>query len=422
MNPETNTIKNMTGLFKEVYGTSITKLVPECAIITKKIPFREEEKLGNVYHQPLLVTSENGITYAGNRPGKIKLNSSSSASLVDAKIDSSTTYIRGQLSYDLAARACAGGKKSFAKATDLLVENMVESLAKRLELSFLYGRSGLGVIEKVEPSESVDNGEEAVKVTLTKASWSHLWGGLENAELDTYSGQNKMASNVAINTIDMDGHSLVLTGTDKDLKALSADQHIYFRGSFQNEFMGLDGILASRGMLFDVDTRKYSVFRANHYAVNGPLSLAHILTAVNRGVARGLNEKVTCLINPERFTTLAVNEAALRRYDGTKEASNGFETIKFYSSNGEIEIMPHPFVKMGDSFILPLKRLKRIGVSDITMNLPGTPGEIFLHVPDMTCYEMRAYYEQALFIDQPAKCIKLTGITDPKFEEENRVA
>jgi hypothetical protein len=406
-NSQVNVGENLDGMFKEVYGDSLQRLVPECAILTKMIPFSEADKLGNQYHQPFMVTTENGITYAGNRPGVVRLNESVAASQVEAKVDSSVVYLRSQMSYDLAARAI-GGKKAFAKATELMVDNMVESLAKRQEISLLYGGSGLATIESKEVSGSAAN------VKITSESWSHMWGGMENAQLDAYYNDRKIANlrgPLIIQSVDIDNRSLMLSGDPADLDQLVPDQKLYFRGAFEKEMVGIDGIISNRGRLFDLDSGKYSVLKSNLYSYSGPLTLANILSAVNKAVARGLNEKVTCFINPENFTGLALNEAALRRYDGSKEASNGFESIKFYASNGEIEIASHPFVKMGDAFILPPKQFKRIGVSDITMNLPGTDGKLFLNIPDLTCYELRAYYDLAVF-GLPNKCVKMTRIPD----------
>jgi len=36
-----NTTSTLTGLFKEVYGDDITKLLPEVAKLQKRVPFKE---------------------------------------------------------------------------------------------------------------------------------------------------------------------------------------------------------------------------------------------------------------------------------------------------------------------------------------------------------------------------------------------
>src|SRR6185312_13797854 len=168
-----NTMRNLDGLYKQVYADGIEKLMPECSIITKSVPFRESEKLGDKYHQPVLLTGEQGVNVAKSGSGKIRLNGSVAASMKDAQIEGSTYYIRGQLSYDAAARAI-GSKKAFAKATDLLVENMVESLTKRLEIAFLYGQSGLGKVDSVKVDQASAN---TANVVINSLTWTAgIWG------------------------------------------------------------------------------------------------------------------------------------------------------------------------------------------------------------------------------------------------------
>jgi len=404
-----NTMKTLDGLYKQVYAAGVEKLIPECSIITKAVPFRESERLGDKYHQPVLLTGEQGVTVAKSGSGKVRLNGSVAASMKDAQIEGSTYYIRGQLTYDAAARAI-GSKKAFAKATDLLVENMVESLTKRLEIAYLYGGSGLAKVEKIVIDADSPN---TATLFIQSLSWTAgIWGGLENSEFDIYDGFSKVNSNspLILSTVDVDNRALTFTGNAADLSGIKQGQSIYFKGAYGQEFYGFDAIFQNAGQIFNIDASKYALWKSSVYPVNGQLSLAAILSATNRAVARGLNEKVTCYINPEKFTPLSVNESALRRHGGEKDVSNGSESIKFYSSNGEIEIVPHPFVKWGDAFILPLKRVKRVGATDVTFNMPGRGDEIFLHIQEETCYEMRAMADQAIFVEQPAKCVKMTGI------------
>jgi hypothetical protein len=74
--------------------------------------------------------------------------------------------------------------------------------------------------------------------------------------------------------------------------------------------------------------------------------------------------------------------------------------------------MSHAMVKEGEGFIFPKKRLKRVGAADLSFKTPGRADEIFLHLPDKNAYELRIYGNQALFCEAPAKCVKLTGITN----------
>ena len=231
-----NTMKNLDGMYKQVYADGIEKLIPECSIITKAVPFRETERLGDKYHQPVLLTGEQGITVAKSGSGKVRLNGSVAASMKDAQIEGATYYIRGQLAYDAAARATSS-KKDFAKATDLLVENMVESLTKRLEICFLYGGSGLAQVESV--SKIDPNNPNTAVLTIQSLTWSAgIWGGLENTEFDLYDGANKVNATapIVLSVIDIDHRALTFTGNASDLAAIKQGQSLYFKGAYGQEF------------------------------------------------------------------------------------------------------------------------------------------------------------------------------------------
>jgi len=50
------TIKSqLEGLYKEVYSQGVNDLIPDNAVMIKKIPFRDSEKLGDVFHEPLIL-------------------------------------------------------------------------------------------------------------------------------------------------------------------------------------------------------------------------------------------------------------------------------------------------------------------------------------------------------------------------------
>ena len=48
----TNTISTLDGLFKEVYGSSTVNLLPDFAILQRKVPFRPSERIGEGFAIP----------------------------------------------------------------------------------------------------------------------------------------------------------------------------------------------------------------------------------------------------------------------------------------------------------------------------------------------------------------------------------
>jgi hypothetical protein len=127
----------------------------------------------------------------------------------------------------------------------------------------------------------------------------------------------------------------------------------------------------------------------------------------------GLMEEVNVYVNTYSWTDLNNDTAALRRFaESTKQSVDlGTQKITFYGANGVMKLVPHPMVKAGEAFALPVKRAKRIGSSDVTFQLPDMPqGQFFRHLADSAGIELRNYFDQALIITTPAKCVKFTGI------------
>jgi hypothetical protein len=406
-----------------VYGDEIVKLIPDSSKIQKIVPFVPRDKeTGNKYHSPVILSNEHGIAYAAFDGGAFPLSKSVSMTMKDAQITGSQMCLRSSLSYDAAARA-SNSKKAFVKGTDLLVENMVDSMSKRLEVAMIYGASPTGL---ATVTCGTSDGTTVI-ATVSAASFAYgIWAGMENAEVVL-----KVSSTIygpyAISAINFDNRTLSLilgtsltsaqagavSGALSSIASQTAT--VYFSGAPSNEMAGLDAIISNTGSLFNIDAAVYSLWRGNSVTVSGQLSLGKILSGVSKAVQKGLNEKVVCVVNPDTWANLATDLAALRKFDSSydsKEGDNGFESLKYYGQNGEIEILPHSCVKAGDCFIFPPKRAKRIGAQEISFKTPGREDEIFLHLGDSAGFELRSYTDQALFIETPARTVKISGFTN----------
>lgn len=58
-----NNVTTLNGLFKEVYSERIKDLVPDGVSLYNDINFEESKKLGNTYHQPVILSQEHGKQY-----------------------------------------------------------------------------------------------------------------------------------------------------------------------------------------------------------------------------------------------------------------------------------------------------------------------------------------------------------------------
>jgi hypothetical protein len=413
----------LSGLFKEVYADRIEQLVPDVAKIVKLIPFVERDKEeGNKYHQPVILSNEHGITYAAAGAGAFALNNAIAMNMGDAQVQGSQMLLRAAMSYDAAAKA-SNSRKAFVKATELIVENMMESMTKRLEVAMLYGGSttGLGTV-----ASSANASGTSTVITVTTSQWATgIWAGMENAQIDFYGASVLKNTNAActITAIDMDNRKLTITGNATDIGVLdtyfSANPNvavIYFTGAFGNEMTGIDGILTNTGTLFNISAATYSLWKAaSHSAASAALTMGKVLTAIAKPIQRGLTEDVLMFTNPIGWGNLNADLSALRRLDGSydkKKGENGVQGIVYHAQNGDIEIVSHPCVKEGDAFIFPAKKMQRLGAQDLSFKTPGREDEIFLHLPNNAGFELRLYTDQAIFCKAPARCVKITGIVN----------
>ena len=429
----TTTVAQMNGLYKEAYADGIVGLIPDVAYLIKNIGFSEAEKIGNYYHQPVTLTRENGVTYAGAGAGAYSLNTAIAMTMKDATVQGSQITLRSAIPYDTVARS-VGSAKAFRKATSVIIENNLESHTKRLEVAALYGHSPLGVTSAYTNIDGTNT-----TLTITAASWAvGLWGGEEGSKLliTTSAGAalvsaDQTAEVCTITAIDPDNRKITVTAASATITALesaaAAGAKLYFWNGAQattggtsvtfNEMYGVDSIVTNATTLFGIDAAAYNLWKGNSYAAgSGQLTMSKVFAAVNKAVGKGgLKEKSVVLVSTDTWPNMMTDLAALRKFDSSYQsgqAVNGFETIKYMGANGELEVVPHSCVKGGEAFVLPLKRWKRIGAQEVSFQTPGRSDEIFLQLASNNGFELRSYSDQAVFCQTPAKTVKITGIVN----------
>lgn len=352
------------------------------------------------------------------------MNNAVAAIFKDAQLNGAQMLIRSAMSYEAAARA-TNDKKAFVKATSLMVQNMVNSMAKRLEISCLYGRTNIGQIL----SGTGAGGTRAY--TLVTGSWaSGIWAGSENMPLDVVSlavptsAGNKVNTNAQLNvvSVDLTGRVLNVSGNSADLTAIDAQiaggAYLIPFGSLLNDLFGLDRIITNTGTLYNIDASVYNLWKGNSYdALSSALSFSKILSAVALPVERGLDQDVITMISPKTWANISSDQAALRMYDDSYKSSkleNGASEYSFHGQNGKIDIVSSIYVKEGEAFVFPPKRLKRIGALNISFKMPGRQQQedFFLELTNSAGYELRAYTDQTLFCDSPARLCKVVNIVN----------
>lgn len=421
-------ISDLSGLFKVVYGSRITNLIPETSKLTRAISFAEADRIGKDFEQPVVLTYEHGYTYAAPGAGAFALRQPISMTMKNAIVDGYQGVLRAQMDYETAAKAVAQGEKSFAKATKLQVENMMESATKRLELDMFYGQVGIGAT-----SSSVNQSSTTTLITLTTASWATgIWSGMEGCAISFWkqsdgtlvsSGTDAVFTVTAINVTN---RTLLVTGSATGISALdtaiaAGACDIYFdtaraSASSWNQMVGLSKIITNTGTLFNIDGSVYNLWTGNTFdCANATLTFGKIVQGLARPSGRGLSEKVTVYLNDRTWANVLQDQAALRKFDASyssEDLKNGSRALTFYSQNGEVEIQPYNCIKEGEAYAIPLKRCKRIGAQDISFNSLGNEGRIFRELTDSAGFEYRLYADQSIFCETPAKLLKFQNIVN----------
>lgn len=418
-----NDLSQLNGLFKTVYADKILDLVPDFAILQKRVEFSPADKeLGALYAQPVELTQEAGFTFLGESDALIDsdLNAAIAGQMKQAEVKGSQLLLRSQISYLALSRAASKGQRAFQRASAVKVEGMNNATRKRLEIAMLYGQSGLGTLS-VDPG----TGTTSYTLTFTDATWCPaIWVGSEGAAIDVFSSALTTRRNTAacyVTAVDVDNKQITVSATSTQLDTADAGDVVYWRGAKHAtsattfyEMAGLNKIITNTSSLFGIDASIYSLWKGTTVSSVGEPSHAKIQAGVSKAVNKGLMEKALVLVSPRMWGVLNTDQSALRAFDSSYKASkseNGSEGLVFHSTNGQIEVVSHPFVKEGDAFIVPEDALKRIGSVDLSFGVGGMDEEFFTLVPSRAAVEMQCMADQAIFLERPGHACKLTGIT-----------
>lgn len=418
--------QTLTGYFKEMYGEQI-KVVPEISKIQKAIKFVEASKMsGGKYVNNVILTQEHGVSYLTSDAGIAGLNDRVPMVTGKAEALGSNLLIRSGISYEDAERA-SSDKKSFASIVPMIIENMTESLSKRLEVCLLYGQSDLG-----SGTTGAVSGSNLV-VTFATGEFSGIWAGAEQARVAVKVSGGTTFGPFKITAVDFTNKTLTLqaasdvngadgsqTGTLTDID--NETVYLYFYGSISisatptsREMIGLDAAVTTSGSIFGIDNSSYALWKGNSVSVSGRLTFAKLIAALNVPVMKGLAEKMMVFVPVQTWQDLNSDQAALRRYDGSyskAEAQMGAQSLKFFGQSGEVEIVAHPYLKEAEAFAIPVDKWRRVGAADITFKTPGRGDDIFLNLENNFGFELRALTNQALFPRMLSTSVKIYGFSN----------
>ena len=230
--------------------------------------------------------------------------------------------------------------------------------------------------------------------------------------LDFYSAGGAKRGSASVVSVDLDAKTVTV---DTMPPGVVATDRVYEKGAFGKEFAGIHKILSNTGTLFGISAATYNLWKSTVYSVGGQLSYEKINKGIARAAGKGLDEDIKLFVSPATWSVLATDQAAFRRHDSSyksSEAEQGFESVKFFSQNGTVEVIPHTYIKEGFAYGLVLDEFEKVGSTDVTFKIPGKGEDFFRPLENAAGYELRCYADWAIFCHKPNKQILYTGITN----------
>jgi hypothetical protein len=352
---------------------------------------------------------EHGFTYGGSGGSAFALRNGIASSHEDAQIRGHEMVLRSYLSVGAVSRS--KGKNAFIQASKLIVENMLKSFARRLEVQLMYGQAdgGIGVVESIATNT----------IKIEDHEWAPgIWSGSEKMPIEIRSSAGALRGEAEVTAVRLADKEIDVDAVPAG--AIATDV-IFYAGAFGKEFAGVHKIITNSGVLFNIDASNFSLWNGNLVEVGSDfagneavLSFAKIEEAIAVAMEKGLaDEDVVVLCNPKSWNNLLTEQTAKRRYDSTYSDSkleDGARAITFYGQNGMIEIMSSIYCKEGYAYVLSKDCFTRIGSSDVTLEQPGFEGKFLKLLENANAYEMRAYTDQSLFCHSPGINTLLTFI------------
>lgn len=419
------TIDALNGLYREVYGELVDAL-PECGSIAKLVPFKQSERIGDSYHEPVILTRESGFSYGGTAGDAFTLRDPISMASKDAVVGAYHYCLTSSISLPAATRAVSQGKQAFASAVTTLLENAYESAAHRLEVSYLHGGRGIGDVP--DTGATVETTSTTATLVFSAASWAPgIWAGNEGAEVYFYDLDNLATlissgadSIFTVTSVANSSRTVVVTGTATGIDALDVavqggGVRCFFYGSRTNDMAGLGTILSNTGSLFGIDAAVYGLWRGNSFDAAGALTMDFVLQSVADLVGRGLKGDLKLLLNPLTWAGLNSELNALRNFDQSYKSSKqttGAKEIEYMSQNGTISIISDNLVKGGEAFLIKPEHLKRVGSAENDKMVATQDKNPFYPLASQAGFGFRVFSDLAIYSQKPAVQGYITGIVN----------
>jgi len=421
----TTVVSTLNGNYKRVYG-KISQAVPEVDWCLENIKWDQGNIVGDSYEELVVVRSENGYTYGGSGGTAYTLNASVAMQTEPARVTPFEYTMTSRVAYGAAKRAAKAGPRAFAKWSVLLMKNMMESVARRLEISVIHGQHAQGIAQIA--IGKFTNASTICTIIVSEDQWAAgIWQGSEGALAEVYSsGDTKIVdgSNTTIEIFSVDfrtrtiqaiASSATLAGNVTTSNA-TAVVNIFFVGSRTNDMVGMKQIFSNTGgTIHGISAGTYGAWAGNLFtAGNEPMTMAKVFGFAAQIQARSRkNKERVFLCSPFTWTDLHQEQMAARSYDESyskDKIETGSEEIVYFSPSGKIRVVAHPCMKGGEALLFPLSTMKRIGSAEKEWEIPGADSDPWAPVAGVNAAEIRNYSDQTVFCSLPAECAYVDDI------------
>lgn len=333
---------------------------------------------------------EHGVSFAEPDEGAFALNPPISGTIKQASIRGYQMVLRSAMAFDTMFAADSSGERAFEDATKYILQAMMDSMSKKLEIRLFYGQSGLATATATGNVLSISSGQ-----------WSPgIWGGAENMRIELFDSGDNTLGDCKVVSVDFDNKKVTVDAMPAGAAA-AGTVTVYEYGSKGKEMAGLHKIITNTGSLFGISAASYSLWKGNeHSAGNTQLTFKKLAQGLAKPVAKGLQSDVTVYVNPVSWADLMTEQAGSRRFDVSYKpasAQNGSESLEFFSQNGKMSIVSSIFVKEGFAYAINHDQFLRVGSTDLTFKNPLSNEDFFHLLENNAGVGIRCYTNQALF-------------------------
>lgn len=376
--------------------------MPPSAIIQNLYPL-SSEKIGRTLNVPVLVKSSQGATYPNNTVTSYE--DDVAAVFQEAQITPYDIVMHDYLSiYD--AAAMASSETSYRKGSAQIFKQLLDSHAFRAELSLLYGSSIYGLMAVSSVASQV--------ITITDASWSpSLARKLVGAKIEVFTeAGSQQDGTLVVASVQLAAKTITVTGT---CSSVTSSGRIFFKGSRLKDGVGIDKIATNSGSMQGIDAATYTDWGGQAYAVGSvQLNRQKALAAAALSYGAGYEGDLHMFCSIEAAQILADNESGLVMHKGSDaEKVNGASSIRWLGVGGDIVVVPHPYVKAGEAFLVPKDNFDVLGRAKPGISVPGSdPSELFILSESKTAFKLQSYSNMTGFCSNPNYVVKLSGIVN----------